>query len=223
MFPLIELITFSGSDAHKWVPFARKQAWFMAEFKTRPAKFLRMSDGTEIRIRVNEDGEAFIHIASAGEGGLYQFWGAEGYLYKDVLDTYYSYTRYMPRGHGVMVALKKGALAAQALGSNLLQAPNDEWAYAESPIDTDTFMSVTPFHQPDGLGISYRYRRPGESTKTYALSGSTWAPSHPCHSFGILGSGGKCATYLTDIWYDYPAILYRAKTGDKMGPPVNFW
>ena len=67
MFPLIEWITFSGSDAHKWLPFAKKQARFMAEFGTRPTKFLRMPDGTEIRIRVDGD-QAYIHLSGVAEG-----------------------------------------------------------------------------------------------------------------------------------------------------------
>ena len=221
---MIEWITVSGPSGYQWLPFAKKQARFMMEFGTRPAKFLRMNDGTEIYIRVDGD-EAHIRIVSSGDGALYQFWGAEGHLYKDYLDTSYPDlpTRYIPRGHGVSVTLKQGNFVAKPLGSNLLESGVNAWAYSENPLNVDSFMPVTPSHQPDGLGLRYRYRRPGESTTEYALLGSAWAPSHPCHGFGVQGSGGKFTTYLTDTWYDYQAVLYRSKTGDRMAPPINFW
>ena len=62
-FPLIEWITLYGDKrvAALWLPFAKKQARFMASVNFRPEKKIKMADGTIISIEII-NGDAFIRI-----------------------------------------------------------------------------------------------------------------------------------------------------------------
>jgi len=222
---MIEWVTLQGEGPAivKWLMWARKQARFMLELKTRPAKRVRMADGTDVAIEVR-DGQAFIRIAGGGSG-TYQFWGSGERFYKDYpAVSHYGLTRYLPRGYGVSVDLVNRKFRGKALGASFAPPDPDAWRYDPDPKNTDDYMLIAPSHQPDGAGMRYGFRgwtkRLGHFTK---MIGSAWAPSHPCHGFGRLGTASRTASYETDLGNDYPAVLYRGAKGAERGPPVDFW
>lgn len=208
---MIEWITLDGEGPNVglWLAWARKQARFMAEFGTRPAKFLRMADGTVVAIEVRGDW-AFIRVVG-GFAGSYQFIGTLDHLYKTFDDdSLPSGTRYLPLVYAVHAEVKAGQWRATPLASSAeAPPPGFNWFYEPDPRLTDDRLILKPAHQPDGNGMHQWYGPTADAPKRNVPWLMTqWQQSHPCNALGRYTGGSSAYWFTQDMGYDFGPTLF---------------
>lgn len=208
---MIEWITLRGEGpaVAKWLVWARKQARFMAEAGTRPAKRLRMADGTIVSIEIRDD-QAFIRIVG-GMAGSYQFIGTMGHLYKTFDDdSLPAGTRYLPLVYAVHAQVKGGKWTATPLVSSAEEAGVGlSWHYDPDPRNTDDHLILSPAHQPDGNGIRQWYGPTADVPKRnipWLLT--QWNQSHPCNALGRLTGGSSAYWFTQDMGFDFGPTFF---------------
>ena len=186
----------------------------MAEFGTRPTKFLRMPDGTEIRIRVDGD-QAYIHLSGVSGGGGYQFIGSLARLYKTFNDDNYPTfgTRYLPLVYATSVSFKNGKWVATPLVSSAEEAGSGvatSWTYDPDPRKTNDYLPISPMHQPDGAGMRWTFITTADNPESsIPWLATQWQQPLPLSAFGRYSGAKQAYHIVNDMGYDYGPTLFE--------------
>ena len=186
----------------------------MAEFGTRPTKFLRMPDGTEIRIRVDGD-QAYIHLSGVSGGGGYQFIGSLARLYKTFNDDNYPTfgTRYLPLVYATSVNYKNGKWVATPLVSSAEEAAEGitpSWTYDPDPRKTNYYLPISPMHQPDGAGMRWTFITTADNPESsIPWLATQWQQPLPLSAFGRYSGAKQAYHIVNDMGYDYGPTLFE--------------
>jgi hypothetical protein len=211
--PLQERLKLIGSQQglEKWLGWARKKAQSLYQ-QGLSSKQVQMADGTYIAIQIVEP-VAYITVWGGGKGA-YQFIGSLARLYKTFRDPSYPVgtNRMLPLGYAVLVTIAGGKPKAIPLFSSAEAPPADRyWPYSADPRDTNTYLALTPAHQPDGMGVLQWYGPTQDVSKRNVPHLITaWQQALPCSALGWYSAGSATRFTTLDMAFDYGPTLFSA-------------
>ena len=201
-------------DAVRCVPWAKNQARRLRMLNSRiSANYI--VNGVTVFINLLDD-IATITLRG-GPSGAYQFIGSLSHLYKTYEDdSSPAGSRYLPLVYAVYAELKGGAWKTTPLVSSGEEAPTDNpptkiWDYDPDPRNTNNYLTISPAHQWDGMGVRQWFNPTIDNKKrNFPWIMTQWQQGLPLTGFGRFSSGSTARWFFGDMGYDIGPTYFGA-------------